>query len=310
MRLARRRRRDTIRRVEWVQGGTGRETMGGLGGRQVGFNAASRGEWEAFAEHRGRVSGLLGRGATPGRSRLCVLGAGNANDLDVPALLAAHREVHLVDIDAEALALGAERQGVAGSPGLHLHGGVDVTAALDVLSGLDPRSTVGPAVFDALAAWPASRAAAALPGGFDRVASTCLLSQILETAAHALGRGHRQLGEVEAALLAGHLRLMARLVAPGGEAVLIAEVVSSDTLAELPGMAPDEVSALLPRLGRDGNHFRGVHPEQLLAALRAVPSVGPRITASASLAPWRWRLHARTYLVGAVAFRLGTACGG
>jgi hypothetical protein len=283
--------------------------MDRLGGRQVAFNAASRGQWEAFADHRRRLTGVLARGATSRGSRLCVLGAGNANDLDLPALLAAHRQVHLVDIDAEALALGAARQGVAGHPGLRLHGGVDVTATLGVLSGWGPMSAVGPADLDALAAWPASRAAAVLPGGFDRVASTCLLSQVLETAAHALGRGHRQLAEVEAALLAGHLRLMARLAAPGGEVVLVAEVVSSDTLAELPSMSPDELAGLLPRLRREGKHFRGVHPQHLLTVLRADPSVGPRVAAAASLAPWCWRLHARTYLVGALAFRLGTAYG-
>jgi hypothetical protein len=156
---------------------------------QVAFNAASRGQWEAFADHRRRLTGVLARGATSGGSRLCVLGAGNANDLDLPVLLTAHRQVHLVDIDAEALARGAARRGVAGHPGLRLHGGVDVTATLGVLSGWGPMSAVGPADLDALAAWPASRAAAVLPGGFDRVASTCLLSQVLETAAHCAGTG-------------------------------------------------------------------------------------------------------------------------
>jgi hypothetical protein len=137
------------------------------------------------------------------------------------------------------------------------------------------------------------------------VASTCLLSQIRETTAHALGRGHRQLVEVEAALLAGHLRLMARLAEPGGEAVLVAEIVSSDTLATLPVLSGDELVRLLTELWREGNHFRGGHPRQLLAALRADPSVGPLVAAAALIAPWRWRLHDRTYLVGAMRFRLG-----
>ena len=109
------------------------------------------------------------------------------------------------------------------------------------------------------------------------MASTCLLSQVLETAAHALGRNHRQIAEAEAALRAGHLRLMARLAAPGGEALLVAEVVSSDTLAELPRLPEVDLAGLLPELGREGNHFRGVHPRQLLAALRADPSVGPLV---------------------------------
>ena len=278
--------------------------MDRLGRRQVVINATSQDQWEAFAEHRRCLTSALAREATAGRSRLCVLGAGNANDLDLTALLSAHREVHLVDLDSEALARGAERQGVAKHPRLRLHGGVDVTATLGILSYATPMSDLGPADFDAMLAWPASRTAMVLPGGFDRVASTCLLSQILETAAHALGRGHRQLAEAEAALRAGHLRLMARLAAPGGEAILVTEVVSSHMLAELPALTAEGLAGLLTGLGRKGNHFRGVHPRQLLAAVRADPSIGPLVADAAPLRPWRWRLHDRTYLVGAISFRL------
>jgi hypothetical protein len=279
--------------------------MDRLGQRQVAFNATSRDHWEVFAEHRQSLTRVLARGATAGQSRLCVLGAGNANDLDLPALLAAYHEVHLVDIDAQALAHGAARQGVAGHPRLQLFGGVDVTAALGVLSDRTPTSELGPADLDALAAWPASRVTQILPDGFDRVASTCLLSQILETAAHALGRDHPQRDAVETALVAGHLRLLARLAAPGGEVVLIAEVASSDMFAKLSDVSGDELDRLLTDLRRTRNHFRGVHPRQLLAALRADPAVGPLVVAAAPIAPWRWRLHDRTYLVGAIRFRLG-----
>jgi hypothetical protein len=282
--------------------------MDRLARRQFAFNAESRGQWEAFAEHRGRVTGRLARGGTPGGSRLCVLGAGNANDLDLPVLLAAHREVHLVDLDAGALAGGAARQGVAGHPGLRLHGGVDVTSTLDLLARWHPLSAVADAELDAMASWPASRAGAALataaPGGFDRVASTCLLSQIQETAGGALGTAHGRLAAVKAALRAGHLRLMARLAAPGGEAVLVAEVVSSAMLPGLTRVAEADLAGLLPGLLRAGNHFDGAHPRQLLATLRGDPVVGPRLATAEALSPWRWRLHDRTYLVGGVAFRL------
>ena len=92
--------------------------MNDIKGRQSGFNAESRDQWDAFSGHREKVSAILGAGADPCPGRLCVLGAGNCNDLDLAALLRAHREVHLVDLDAEALAQGVERQGVADRPGL------------------------------------------------------------------------------------------------------------------------------------------------------------------------------------------------
>jgi hypothetical protein len=275
-----------------------------LGRRQVDMNASSRDQWEGFAEHRQRLTSVLAREKPAGRSRLCVLGAGNANDLDLTALLSTHREVHLVDIDSAALSAGAKRQGVARHPRLHLHGGVDVTAALGVLSDRTPLFELTPAELQAMAEWPASRTAMVLPSGFDHVASTCLLSQILETAANSLGKDHRQLSDAQAALRIGHLRLMARLAARGGEAVLVTDVVSSQILAALPTLPAEALAGLLTRLGRTGNHFRGVHPRQILAALRADPAVGPLIAAVAQLTPWRWRLHSETYLVGAVRFRL------
>ena len=59
------------------------------------------------------------------------------------------------------------------------HGGLDVTGMLDAIAGWSPTAPIPPADLDALVDWPARRVAMALPGPFDRVASTCLLSQIV-----------------------------------------------------------------------------------------------------------------------------------
>jgi hypothetical protein len=86
--------------------------------------------------------------------------------------------------------------------------------------------------------------------------------------------------------------------------VLVTDVVSSQMLAALPALPAETLAGLMTRLGRNANHFRGVHPRQILAALRADPSLGPLVAAAAQLTPWRWRLHDGTYLVTAVKFRL------
>ena len=83
--------------------------MDQLGRRQVAFNATSRDHWDAFAEHRQCLTAVLARPTTAERSRLCILGAGNTNDLDLTALLSTHREVHLVDIDSESQILATLR---------------------------------------------------------------------------------------------------------------------------------------------------------------------------------------------------------
>ena len=57
--------------------------------RQVALNAETRDHWNAFTGHRAKVTGLLATEPSSGMSRLCVLGAGNCNDLDLAALLRA-----------------------------------------------------------------------------------------------------------------------------------------------------------------------------------------------------------------------------
>src|SRR5512145_3246665 len=55
-----------------------------------------------FGGHRLAQMRLL-LGAAPKGGRVCVLGAGNCNDLDLPELAEHFAEVHLVDIDEVAL---------------------------------------------------------------------------------------------------------------------------------------------------------------------------------------------------------------
>ncbi len=138
--------------------------------RQHQFNAESSGQWDGFAEHRRHVTGRL----ESGLGSLCVLGAGNCNDLDLITLLNAHREVHLVDLDPSALDRGAIRQGVADRPDLVLHGGLDVTGMLDAMARWSPREAVVPAseLAGGWVDWPASRVApgvarAVRPGRLD-----------------------------------------------------------------------------------------------------------------------------------------------
>ncbi|MBO0698821.1 MAG: hypothetical protein J2P46_10535, partial [Zavarzinella sp.] len=153
---------------------------------QMDYNRGSADGWAAFADHRKKVTELLGGESTSPSSRLCVLGAGNCNDLDLNTLLRSYREVHLVDLDAEALARGVARQGLADEPGVHRHGGVDLTGILDTLAGWSPHTAVPTADVAAWAEEPVRRLGPALPAPFEVVASTCLLSQLIGAAVHTV----------------------------------------------------------------------------------------------------------------------------
>src|SRR4051812_14797742 len=95
------------------------------------YNRNSDGCWQDFASHRTRQTELA---LQAGGGRLAVLGAGNCNDLDLPALAERFREIHLVDLDREALERALGRQPPEVQQALVLHAPVDVTGALEKLA--------------------------------------------------------------------------------------------------------------------------------------------------------------------------------
>src|SRR5439155_5330247 len=75
----------------------------------VRSNQDTEQQWNLYAEHRRRLTSI----ASGGTGALCVLGAGNANALDLDLLATRFDRIHLVDLDAEALARAARRSSPA-----------------------------------------------------------------------------------------------------------------------------------------------------------------------------------------------------
>ncbi|MBT4865894.1 MAG: hypothetical protein HON53_12380, partial [Planctomycetaceae bacterium] len=73
-------------------------------------NLSTRDCWDGYAHHRSVVTELLVRSSRSDDGALCVLGAGNSNDLDLQKLLHTFSEIHLVDLDDEAISEGVNRQ--------------------------------------------------------------------------------------------------------------------------------------------------------------------------------------------------------
>src|SRR4029077_10811702 len=107
---------------------------------QIENNVTTARAWGSFAAHRKRVTGLLQ--ARSAASRLCVLGAGNCNDLDVRELLASHAEIHLVDLDADALSRGIARQNVDAHRSIHTHAPFDLSGRLEAIASWRPSAPV------------------------------------------------------------------------------------------------------------------------------------------------------------------------
>jgi hypothetical protein len=184
---------------------------------QAKANRSTREHWAWFASHRAEIQKLLlpGVGELAPSARLCVLGAGNCNDIDLKELTGAFAETHLVDIDAAALEAAARRQGVAGSPRVRLHGGVDLTGIADVFPLWEQNPPTGPEVAGA-ARRALERVMPQVGGPFDVVLSPCLLSQLVGYAGDVLGRAHPRRRELLLALRTRHLRTIVDLLAPGG----------------------------------------------------------------------------------------------
>ncbi len=100
---------------------------------------------------------------------------------------------------------------------------------IEAFAAWSPFSPVGPEALAAVVSAPNGLVIPALPGPFDVVASTCLLSQLVGNAFHSVGEGHPRFLDLVRAIRLAHLRLMTGLRRAGGTAVLVTDLVSSDT---------------------------------------------------------------------------------
>src|SRR5437764_7439898 len=104
-----------------------------LAAEQARQNQTTRNQWLLYASHRRQIERLIVP-AEHGRERICILGAGNCNDLDLKWLAEAYAEVHLVDIDPAALDRAVKKQGVNGDR-VFFHAPVDLTGVADRARG-------------------------------------------------------------------------------------------------------------------------------------------------------------------------------
>jgi hypothetical protein len=244
-----------------------------------------------FQGHRARLTELI---ATTGAGgALALLGAGNCNDVDLPRLAGAFEAIHLVDLDAEALARARDREAPAVADRLTLSAPVDLSGVFPEL----PRWRGKHVPAERLSALPAEavgRVLAAVPGRFDTVVSCCLLSQLMHSCYLALGP-HPQLDAIGAAVALAHLRSLVALARPGGRVILASDTVSSESypLEELWGeRTPLE---LLSHLEASGNILSGTAPSLVRRALgaRDLPLAQP----ARMVEPWLWKLDGNLTLL-------------
>ena len=266
-------------------------------------NRLNRDGWQSFAGHRRKVTELL-VSAQPGKSgRLCVLGAGNCNDLDLGKLTEAFSEVHLVDIDGAAMAQGLASQAPAKLAHIQLHAGIDVSGCNELMAEWTPAQPPTAAEVQRCVEAAGALRMPKVPGPFDVVASVCLLTQLFDAVANSLGGDHPHFMDLLTAVRARHLQLLLDLLSPGGTALLITDFVSSTTFPPL-AMTPEmELPAVAAKLIESKNFFTGANPFVLQALMQNAPYSADELDPPQVSLPWLWDHGARVYAVCAIAVR-------
>jgi len=262
-------------------------------------NEHGRGHKDLYKRHREQLTAVLTQACPKAGGRLALLGAGNCNDVDLDALLSVLGEVHLVDIDREAIASARAQLGKELQQRVFLHAPVDLSGLLKIW---DAARTKHP-TFAEIDSWPergAQNVQKVLPGLFDLVASCCVLTQMSWGLRQSLGQNHPFETQAREALVAAHLRSMCAL-APGGKVVLACDMISTEyyPLDDLPANA--DLTALMERLIGEQNYYQGGNPVLVRRLLRKDPILSQAVKSANWLAPWLWHgPKERTYLVYAL----------
>jgi hypothetical protein len=262
-------------------------------------NRQGRDAWTRFAGHRERVTRILA-GLAQDRSSLCILGAGNLNDVSLRRLLALYGEVHLVDVDPDAVCSGLARRGVAGSTAARVHGPLDLTGILDRLPAqAGDRPQEERAANTLLEVLDGHRCA--VPGRpFGVTVSACALTQLLQSVVDS-ALAPQAAVRVILGLRDKHLGDLLRLTRPAGTAVLITDVVSTTTAPQLLTATPAELGERMAALVAARNFFTGTNPYRIVALLGGDERFRDLVSEVRLLDPWLWRVTAdRQHLVCAI----------
>lgn len=279
---------------------------------QARLNLLSADAWDRYEDHRSRITRLV-LGAGPRESsRLCVLGAGNVNDLDVRALLPRFAAIHLVDLDGQAIQRGLSAQQVHAPDQLIAIGGLDVSGSCEWLEAWRTELPSDEDIESCLAAIFPKPMVDLDPSSYGVVLSATMLTQLIDAVVTVLPGDHPRLLELTLATRDSHLRLIADLVADGGAGILVTDLVSSDTCPQLLDIQTEELPGLFRDLIAEQNFFTGTNPLAVASLLMFDPALAGSISRVWFRGPWRWRIGAeRAYLTYALLFEKGqsVACG-
>ncbi len=258
-------------------------------------NRANDRNWQDFEPHRLTLSRLVGHLA--GEGGICVLGAGNCDDLDLGLLASEFGEVHLVDLDGAALRRGVARSAAAESGTIVVHEGIDLTGLLGSLESWGD----DPSALEQAMSGAAEAIAQTVGRTFRVVLSSGVMSQLCVPFYRVLARRPAEWEEFMRGVGHIHLRTIALLTRPGGSGVLVGDALYSTRAAPAPVPTWDSLPPDFEERLRNGSVLLR-NPQSLLTLLHEPHSTSlleyPEITQ-----PWLWTVEDAVMLAYAILFR-------
>lgn len=262
---------------------------------------------DAYASHRDRVMQLI-RGTvndlTGGDASSCssavLLGPGNCLDVDFSELSDLFQTLHLVDLDRTAVHDGISASGLSFDR-MQIHAPVDIAEPLLSLTGehFAPGADGLGNALEVLQQLSSENGVADIPEA-DVVVSLCVFSQILDALQQIISDRHPIFAHALKSVRIGHLRRMLSMLRPGGVAIFVTDIVSSDTAPELKSATTESMPDLVKKLVEEQNFFSGTNPAMVLADLNMLSRLPNGADTVHTIDPWPWQMGERTYAVYAL----------
>ncbi len=253
----------------------------------IQLNRNIDGHREGYAGHREHVMRLLA--TVGGAPTIGIFGAGNCTDLDAEQLAADFDEVHLIDVDAEALERGRESFPPDARARVVTHGGIDLSGFEDRIDAWGDR-------------FPDNQAPGAPPVGsihsiltqvgrtFQQVLSDCILSQLPIAYRRAWVTSRTNWNNLFTAITAVHLGTLVGSLEVGGSGAIACDALGSKTAPSLRNLSeagPEELQKFVKDGLEQGTISLDPDPASLLTGL-AVPGLRDLVDSPAVTQPWLW----------------------
>jgi hypothetical protein len=142
-------------------------------------------------------------------------------------------------------------------------------------------------------------------GSFDVVASTCILTQLIDAVYMSLPEKHRRRDELLMAVRDRHLEMILEMLNSGGVGLLVTDFVVSGATQELAPLGELALASSTQVGMKQSEFFTGTDPFEIRDFYKRLCGPGPTAMDVAIEGPWRWEVGGRVLGVCAVRFRRG-----